>query len=170
MKLIPLSKNSKNPLIKDKYFAMVDDEDYDWLIKLTWSVNKDGRTYYARHSKKISANKNKCIPMHRMILGITDPSMLVDHIDHDGLNNQRSNLRTCNYAENARNAVSFGATSKYRGVAWSKYNRKWKVTINFNRIAHYLGYYDSEEEAARVYDTKAMEFHGEFANLNFKEQ
>lgn len=115
MKLIPLSPNSKK--ISGKYFAMVDDEDYEWLIKFTWSVQFDLNTIYAvRHTSR-KLGKQKTIKMHREILGITNPKIKIDHIDHNGGNNQRSNLREATCSQNSMNKSCVkNSSSKYIGV------------------------------------------------------
>ena len=94
--------------------------------------------------------------------------LFVDHIDHNGLNNRRSNLRLCTTAQNARNVFSYkGSTSKYKGVCWYKEGRKWAAKIKLNNKAYHLGLFEDETEAAIAYDKKARELHGEFGCLNF---
>jgi hypothetical protein len=108
--------------------------------------------------------------MHREIMGVLDkPDILIDHIKRNPLNNQRSNLRTCNHNENARNRTGRGK-SKYLGVSFYPNIRlRYKVTIWINKKSVHLGYFAMEEEAARAYDKAAKEHFGEFANLNFKD-
>jgi len=94
--------------------------------------------------------------------------LFVDHIDHDGLNNSRNNLRICSLAQNARNAVGNANTSsKYKGVGWHRRIKKWVATIQFNKKVYHMGYFENEIDAAKAYDKKARQLHRQFACLNF---
>lgn len=169
MKLIELSKKShKN---KGKYFAMVDDEDYDFLNQWNWSVfiNKYGFLYAVRSIRnELGGHRQKTIKMHRLILGVTNPIIHVDHKDHNGLNNQRNNIREATQQQNTFNRRPIGR-SKYIGVCWNKRKNRWQAYVKFNSTSYHLGYFKSEEEAAMARDIKATELHGCFANLNFKQ-
>ena len=93
--------------------------------------------------------------------------MVVDHIDHDGLNNCKSNLRIATLSENRRNSRKAKDTSsKYKGVSWHKNNKKWEVKIGFNYKKIHIGYFNNIKEAAEAYNKKAKELFGEFAYLN----
>jgi len=106
--------------------------------------------------------------MHRFILN-APRHKLVDHIDGNGLNNRKANLRLCNHSQNAWNRrPNSGCHSKYKGVYWNKDKKKWHATISKSYKRIHLGYFDNEIEAARAYDKKAKEFFGEFAYLNFR--
>jgi hypothetical protein len=144
--------------------TMVDDHDYEWLNSYKWHAVKNKRTYYA---KRATNKKGKYVNifMHNFIMcGFGN-----DHIDNDGLNNQRSNLRKADKYENARNRrSSVNGTSKYIGVYKSRYFWKWRSEIRCMNKLYSLGCYAIEEDAARAYDKKAKELFGEFANLNFK--
>ena len=151
-------------LTQDK-FAIVDAQDYEWLSKYKWYAIKDRRTYYAARS----ANR-KTLRMHREIMR-APKHLLVDHRDHNGLNNRRSNLRICTLAENLRNQRSArDSTSKYKGVTWCKAKNLFQARITFNRRRIHLGYFKSEIDAAKAYDKKAKELFGDFAYLNFPDQ
>jgi len=105
--------------------------------------------------------------MHNEIMGFKG----ADHIDHDGLNNQKSNLRKANQGQNCANRKkSTTAKSFYKGVYWNEKNKKWKVSIMKNGKSRHLGYFALEIDAAIAYDKAATELFGEFANLNFKEE
>jgi len=94
--------------------------------------------------------------------------LVVDHIDRDGLNNRKSNLRLCTNAENIRNAGKRGkGFSKYKGVSRHTRGKKWTAVIQLNKKTYFLGYFENEIDAARAYDKKAKELHGQFACLNF---
>jgi hypothetical protein len=163
MKLIPLSKTGKHA---GKYFAQVDDEDYDFLMQWNWHVSHGYSTKYAVRNVYVSYKKRKIVQMHRIILGVTDPKIEVDHKNHDGFNNQKTNLRTGSKSQNQSNRRGSGA-SKYLGVSWHKIVGKWCASTRENNKQIHLGYFADEEAAARAYDNKAKEIHGEWANLNF---
>jgi AP2 domain len=100
--------------------------------------------------------------MHSLIVDYPKP----DHIDGNGLNNQRSNLRPATASQNCINRRTWGR-SAYRGVSWFKLYSKWNAAISYQRKSRNLGYFASEEDAARAYDAAARELHGAFARLNF---
>jgi hypothetical protein len=96
--------------------------------------------------------------------------LVVDHIDHDGLNNRKSNLRIATAAENRRHCRKVkGGSSKYKGVYRHKGANKWSAKIGINGRCIFLGYFDNEIEAAKAYDKAAKEHHKEFAVFNFEE-
>jgi len=152
-KLIPLTQGK---------FAIVDADDYDWLNKYKWCAAKIKHTYYATRKKK-----HKMLSMHRLILD-APPNLLVDHINHNGLDNRRKKLRLCSNFQNLLNrGPNHNSSSKYKGVYWEKAKKKFRARITLNRKSYHLGFFDDEIEAAIAYDIKAMEFFGEFAYLNF---
>jgi hypothetical protein len=162
MKEIPLSctRNCKN---KGKYVAIVDDEDFDYLNQFKWYVKKDKNTCYAKRNAVINSNKIH-ISMHCDIMNDNN----IDHKDHDGLNNQKSNLRFCTKQQNSANMkLRENTSSKYKGVIWCKWANKWRSKVGFNKTSIHLGYFKFEIEAAKAYDKKAKELFGEFAYLNF---
>lgn len=146
--------------------ALVDDEDYEFLMQWKWSVTKGRYTFYAERVAPIDGRQKK-ISMHRLILGLTDPNIEGDHIDHNGLNNQRSNLRaaTCSQQSyNRRNRKN--SLSKYKGVCFHKAQKKWVSRISVPNKRIHLGYFDTELEAAFAYNNAAKKLHGDFAFLN----
>ncbi len=169
-KQIPLSKTGKN---KGKYFALVGWWWYEWLNQWNWHIHKQPRNNYADTNIYIGNNKQITIKMHRVILGLTDPKILGDHEDRNGLNNLPHNLRACTHKQNAYNRSSaIGSASKYVGVSILKRKNKqiyWQALIKTNGKIIYLGIRKHEDDAAKLYDQKAKELFGEFANLNFKE-
>jgi AP2 domain. len=141
--------------------ALVDDGDFDWLNQWKWSVNRSSSKMYA-----VTWGKRNAVSMHRVILGDACEGMDVDHIDGDGLNNQRSNLRVCTRGDNSRNRKKSNQNNyQYKGVF--PIGRKWRAVISVNGKTTHLGMFDNAEDAARAYDIKAKELYGEFANLNF---
>ena len=91
---------------------------------------------------------------------------VVDHVNHDTLDNRKSNLRVCSNRENMMNQVQNGGSSKYKGVSFSKKQRKYAAYISIDRRRRHLGTFETEEEAAIAYNTAAIEHYGEFAYLN----
>jgi hypothetical protein len=143
-------------------FAVVEEADYYRLSKYRWYAAVGTNTFYAARKRR-----GKRIFMHREIMRPGE-DMVVDHIDRDGLNNCRSNLRLCTVGENCRNAVgNAGAMSKYKGVGWHKRIKKWTATVQANKKSYHLGYFSDEIEAAKAYDARARQLHRQFAYLNF---
>lgn len=165
----------KIKLTQGKY-ALVDDEDFEYLNQWKWCAQKIGSIYYAKRGYDWNKKKkcwNEILSMHRVILGLhKGDGVCTDHIDGNGLNNRRCNLRACTKQQNQMNQGSKVGTSKYKGVGVvpdSVSVKKWRARICINRNQKYLGYFDSEIEAAKAYDVAAKELFGEFANCNFKE-
>lgn len=149
------------PLTRGK-FAIVDADNYHELAKFKWFTESAHNTFYAARKQN-----GKSIKMHRQITNAPD-HLVVDHIDHNGLNNRKSNLRLCTFAENAKNINSFAPnTSAYKGVHWHKNLKKWAAQITSDKRSHHLGYFESQLTAAKAYDNAAKKLHGEFATTNF---
>ncbi|MFA5783567.1 MAG: AP2 domain-containing protein [Phycisphaerae bacterium] len=146
------------------YFAIVDADDYEQLNKYKWHVRVD-RTPTSRGYAYRSEGKTK-IAMHRQILNAPQ-QLYCDHINHDGLDNRRANLRLCTPQQNACNRKPLERTSKYKGVYRSRGNKKWRAEIRNNGRKIHIGYYYYEKDAAIAYDDWAIELFGEFAYLNF---
>jgi hypothetical protein len=155
MKKIPLTQG---------FFALVDDEDFERVNIYKWTLQKGKRNYAYRFD--YSNRKRTKVFLHRFIMR-TLPEMSVDHIDGDGLNNQKANMRNCNQQQNCFNQrPRQNCSSKYKGVSWDKNTQKWSSYIHFNREKKNLGSFDSDIAAARAYDRAAMSVFGEFAQLN----
>jgi hypothetical protein len=159
MKEIQLTQQGKN---KGLYTTLVDDDMFEYLNQWRWCVRITKHTSYAYRKNHLRKTEH----MHRVIMN-TPANMQVDHIDHNGLNNQKINLRNCTKAQNNRNKISKGI-SKYLGVDRHKDQNKYRSRICNNGIKIHIGNFKSEIDAAKAYDIKAKELFGEFANLNFK--
>jgi len=151
------------PLTQGK-FVLVDDEDYDRFHQDKWKLthNKRDKTFYA--SKDVYINGNKTTrKMHRIILGIEDSKIFVDHIDGNGLNNCKENLRI---ATNQQNQQNRGKPSNnktgYKGVSFFKSRNKFKASIKHGHRDLFLGYFSTAEDASKEYEAKAKELFGIF--------
>lgn len=147
--------------------AMVDDEDFKQLNQFKWKANPGHSTFYASRNIYVSKGKWRTEIMHRVIMGVTDSKKMIDHRDHNGLNNQKSNLRVCTNKQNIYNTKSRkNSTSKYLGVSWKPSIKRWHVMIQKDGKFKYLGVYKDEKLAALAYNKEAEILFGEFANLN----
>src|SRR5688572_19860528 len=166
MKTIQLNRCKNHTVL----FTTVDDDDFEYLDQFNWFAHKRRTKIYAARTvwlEEGGKKKSKTISMHREIVHVGSLPVLVDHKDRDTLNNQKSNLRICTVSQNNANKNSRpGSSSKYLGVYYSKRDKLWKAKVRKNRTPYNLGYFESEVEAARAYNVKAIELHGEFANLN----
>lgn len=151
--------------------ALVDDEDYEWLMQWKWYANKSNGKWYAITYTKVGGDKEtgECVKMHRMILN-APKGVLVDHKNGDGLDNRRHNIRTCTYSNNAMNKrASKSNKTGYKGVFWNKQHQKYCAQIYINGKSKRFAYSDSPEVSALAYDKMAKKIFGEFAKLNFPE-
>lgn len=158
-------------VLSQGYEAMIDDEDYGLISKHKWHVSpgKAGNKYAGCGIWQKGKNYTKNVPMHRMIMNVTDPKIQVDHIDGNGLNNQRSNLRLATNQQNSfgsRKSFNKLYSSKYKGVSFDKSREKWAAKIQINRKYKYLGRYETELEAAQAYNVAAVRHFGEYAKIN----
>lgn len=154
------------PLTQGKV-ALVDDEDYERLKHFKWSVLRKPDRYYAR--RNIKRPQRGGIYLHREIMN-APPGMQVDHINGDGLDCRRANMRLATNAENGQNRIKrVHNTSGFKGVRLDKRRKKWSARIWVNNKEIHLGMFEIIEEAARAYDEAARKYHGEFARTNFGE-
>jgi hypothetical protein len=115
-------------------------------IEGTWAVRKIGNVYYALFKKRVNG-KSKTTLMHRFILDVKEPRVLVDHKDNNGLNNKRKNLREANKSENEQNAAKARGKSGILNVSWDKKRKNWVVQIKKNYKVIYGGRFDDIEKA-----------------------
>ena len=147
--------------------ALVDDEDFAWLSKCKWYAwEKPNRnTAYALRAEGKKPNRHT-ISMHREIMNVL-PGIYIDHIDGNGLNNQKKNLRLCASSENQMNSkLRRNSKSGLKGVSFKKEQGKWVAQIQAHKKRKHIGYFNTKEEAAKAYDETARELFGEFANTN----
>jgi hypothetical protein len=130
-------------------FVYVDDEDYQELSKYKWNAAKNKNCYYVVRNQKING-KYKTIYMHREVLKYNG-KLAIDHIDGNGLNNCKSNLRTVTIRQNGQNIHKTNKTSIYPGVNLHKPTNRWRSQIVMNGKQTSLGYYDNEIDAYNAY-------------------
>ncbi len=153
MKEIPLTRG---------LVAKVDDEDFEVLNKHRWYAHRHRghTTWYARRKKKGQPG----VYMHRQILGLTDPKVLTDHENHDGLDNQRHNIRQATPLQNNANRRKQSNTAnRLKGVHWDKKRKRWEAGITYKGKRTRLGRFRTEEAAGEAYRYAARLFYGEFA-------
>lgn len=153
--------------------ALVDVEDFDLVMQYRWSVMEAvrgrGRSGpYAVTSSICDANgKQRTTRMHVLIMG----QLWIDHVNGDGLDNRRSNLRPATVAQNNRNRrPTVGTSSQFKGVRWYPPREKWNARIGHNGKLRHLGYFEDEIEAAKAYDEAARLLFGEYARPNFPDR
>lgn len=136
---IPLSASHRRP----RAWALVDEADYEWAIGFAWHAHQGcgGRLFAARWTTKGTPNRQRLLPMHRLLLGLDSESPLVgDHINRDALDNRRSNLRAVPAKANRQNVAG-------RGIYWHKAAQKWAVAITIDGRKISGGYFANEAEA-----------------------
>ena len=158
------------PLTQGKV-AIVDEEDFEILNEFKWTAQKDHGypRWYAIRKEEQNNGKWKLIIMHRQILNAPH-KVYVDHINHDGLDNRKHNLRLCTSSQNQKNrGLQKNNTSGLNGVSFDKRKKKWYAYVIKSKHQISLGFFYDKDEAGRVVDKKAKELFGEFALLNFPE-
>jgi hypothetical protein len=151
------------PLTKG-YTAIIDAADAHIVDKYNWTASEQPRSVYA-YRQDCSGPKRITIPMHRLIMG-KPCEFQIDHIDGDGLNNRRCNLRLATKAQNAHNSrVRSDNKSGYKGVSWNKKAGKWVAQIQINTKTKYLGLFTTPEDAYAAYCKASAKFHGDFGRV-----
>lgn len=154
------------PLTQGKY-ALIDNEDFEKLNQFKWRACYQHGSWYAvreiRKAKGIWTTQK----MHMFIMN-TPKGMEIDHENHNGLDNQKTNLRICTHVQNLMNQrpQHRKTSSKHKGVYWHKCTNKWMARIKLNGKYIYLGLFVNEINAALAYDVAAKELFREFAYLN----
>lgn len=150
--------------------AMVDDADFDWIMRWKWCAVKRGLRWYAMRNGP--RPERGAIYMHR-VLTFAQSGEDVDHINGDGLDNRQENLRRCTRQENMRGRCrkSAGKTSRFRGVSWQAQHKKWRAAIRLRPgVDKHLGLFEDEDAVSRAY-TDAVRLHfGAFAGANLFSQ
>jgi hypothetical protein len=146
------------------YEAVIDAEDAPLVSGWNWYARVQPGGNYAIRTDG-SSGKRICVHLHRFIMDAPD-GLEVDHIDGDGLNNRRCNLRLATRSQNMRNQrLNSRNTSGFKGVSWDKRDKKWLAYIKVYRKKIHLGSFDTPEDAHAAYCDAAARLHGEFAKL-----
>lgn len=151
--------------------ALVDDGDHELVMQYKWYVLERVRpsgTIQGPYALAFpwDGTRQVGIYMHKLITGWP----LTDHINHNGLDNRRANLRPASTGQNLHNArARVGCASRFKGVDWDSRKRRWRAAITVDGKRRYLGRFVVEEDAARAYDVAAVALSGEFACLNLPE-
>jgi hypothetical protein len=182
------------------YFALIDPADYPALSRYNWRLcrTKGKNTLYAERSIRLPNGKYSRILMHREVLSLPKGEVMentplasstknqilktknyhrdysdgyvIDHINRNGLDNRRANLRLATVAQNAWNSKKRNSHSGYKGVCYDKVKQRWRAAIvNHGRRIH-LGYFEDKIAAAKAYDEVAKKYCGQFALLNFPDE
>ena len=154
-------------LANGKGIVLVDDQEYSKLSSIRWFLKQTGKNNYAQ-----GRVNGKMTRMHRFILDVP-PLMEVDHINGNGLDNRKNNLRSATSLQNHWNRkIPINNHSGFKGVHYvpqrSHLTTPWRAMITINNKSRHIGCYSSKEEAAKAYNKKAKELFGEFANINKK--
>lgn len=154
-----------------KWNVLVDSEDYDLLSQKRWYLRVGERNRYAgtfERKQRNGVSRTKSLKMHRVILWCPR-GYHIDHINRNGLDNRKCNLRVVKQGQNLQNSrKKVGSTSRYKGVSWHRHNRKWESKIRVNKKRWHLGYFDSQAAAARAYDAAARKLYDGYVATNFK--
>ena len=159
----PIKRNNDGECIidiKSDNQLIVDEDKYYDLKMFSWHINKNGHVYMTDENKKH-------VMLDKFLLEY-DGNDVINHIDGNKLNNKISNLRIITKAQSAMSRKSApNSSTQYIGVSFTKQTNKWKATIQVDKKAKHLGFFDTEIEAAKARDIATKEYYGEFGTLNF---
>lgn len=147
--------------------ALIDDDDSQLVGEYRWWLYPVATTTHHAGTQITDSHGNRhYLAMHRLIMN-APAGMDVDHINGNGLDNRKINLRLCARGENVRNRrPQVRRSSRYKGVVWHKQTNCWMARISLHSKEHYLGLFHNELDAARAYNAAAKKLHGSFARLN----
>lgn len=149
-------------------YTVVDDEDFEWLSRTKWWAAKYRRAFYVHGKRRVSTNNFKTLKIHIEIMkhhNLHKEGKQVDHINGDGLDNRKINLRMCTNSNNIKNRGLLSSnTSGYKGV--TRVGKRWRARLTSNRKVMSFGCYKTKLEAAKAYNEAALKHHGEFARPN----
>lgn len=151
--------NNKNEVCAK---ALIDIEDIEKVKDIKWH-----RTELQRYTYYCKSNHSKWKSIHRLILGVDDENLVVDHINKDGLDNRKSNLRVCTNAQNLCNCkIPKNNKSGIKGVYWSNSRNKWAAQLTINNKTKLIGRFNTFEEAVKARLEAEEKYYGEYANGN----
>jgi hypothetical protein len=166
---IPIGPSIAYVPLTQGQFALIDREDAEPASHDSWRANWSPKTlsFYAITTRQITPGPHgrKIFKLHRVLMGIADPEIQIDHANRCTLDCRRSaNLRIATHAQNQFNRIKHrDNTSGYKGVNWNCRSKKWTARISANRHRVFLGAFDSPEDGFVAYCKAAEEFHGKFA-------
>lgn len=140
------------------YDISLDKEDLCLLDHYTWYIHKSGKKRYLRGYKK-NCRQDGLVYMHRLILGFPGE---VDHINGNGLDNRRCNLRSCNRSQNNANRFDDGS----KGVHFENSTKRFRAIIHYNKKRINIGRFNTFTEAKNAYNTKSKELFGRFSCIS----
>lgn len=152
------------------HIVIIDDSDLEIIKPYKWTTKKIGNTRYAMHRIYETREKELApLLMHRLIMK-AKKGQIVDHVNRNGLDNRRKNLRLCSYSQNSMNCIKKPGISGFNGVRWHKAGKAWQARFHYTekgvKKELHLGLFKTKIEAAKAYDKKILEVHGEFALTN----
>jgi hypothetical protein len=157
-------------------FALIDPADYLHLSRYKWRLcrTRGKNTFYAERSIRLPNGRYSRILMHREVLSLSKGELIhaaedcvIDHINGNGLDNRRANLRLATVAQNAWNSKKRNSRSGYKGVWFAADKGLWRAAIVYHGRRIHLGYFKNKIAAAKAYDAAARKYYGEFAKPNF---
>lgn len=150
----------KKITLPNNKYTLVDDEDFVILSQYKWHSFKNRNTFYCHRNIYLKNVKRSCVTLHRQIMG-NPKNKIIDHIDGNGLNNLRSNLRIVTNSQNLFNrGKQNNNTSGLKRISWHKREKKWRADIGINGKQITLGYFKTKEEAYKVYIEACKKYHG----------
>lgn len=164
---IVLQGDTARLYLSERRYALIDTEDVLRVRQFKWSLTSRRRKTYAQARLAPSrGGDGRTVLLHAFLVPLVSDTR--DHINGDGLDNRKCNLRPATFVENGRNRHSRKAkvTSKYCGVSWFSGRRTWRVQITYNNRNRFIGYFDNEEDAAVAFNVAAQILHGAFASQN----
>lgn len=148
-----------------EHIVYYDEIDAEIISNHTWHIQKKDNNYYSGTNIYVGQSRSDMVLMHRMIMGL--PSEIIDHIDGNGLNNRRGNLRKATIKQNVRNSrVASNNNTGYKGVSKDGWTNLWRVWIEVDGKRISGGRFASKNEAAVKYNELAKQYFGDFARLN----
>lgn len=158
-----IRQNMKEIQLTKGYFTIVDDDDYDYIMQWKWHVNDSSIHPYAMRNSITEDGKRHHIMMHR-IINRTPDGFDTDHINGNGLDNRKINLRTATRSQNMMNRKpNKNCSSKFKGVYWHGQHQKWASSISINKKRTHIGLFLNENDAAKAYEKRSIL---EFSNFH----
>lgn len=166
--IIKIKENIVHFIVKSKhgiFTGLIDYEDLHKVENHTWTI------VYNSRSKKVTALEatinSKSKKLHRLVLNINNPTIFIDHVNGNPLDNRKSNIRIATGSQNGINrGLPKNNTSGHKGVNWRNMDKKWQARLSVNGKRISLGMFKTKEEAALAYNEAAIKYFGEFAKLN----